>query len=139
MPLIHQDKELLSQTIQTVKLMKIAITSLMLFLCVSSYAQIKQDISPADQQSQIRKAETIVVQDVSELVNSPNSNGNRELNFGLVDFSEGATYIVNGKPLTDPESVKYMLSDEKRHLKDISISKSDEAGKRTIMIRYERP
>jgi SepF-like predicted cell division protein (DUF552 family) len=113
----------------------------MFFMCIASYAQVKENISSINQQNQMREAELIVMKDVSEVVNSPDSNRDvyKELKFTLVDFPEEATYIVNGKPLTDPESIKYMLSTEKRNIKDIFISKPDELGKRTIKIKYERP
>jgi hypothetical protein len=120
--------------------MKTALTLGIFFMCTLSYAQVKKTISRTDQQNQLRKARTIIVQDVYEVINSPNSNEDvyKQLEFRLVDFPEEATYIVNDKLLTDPESVNYMLSTEKRKLKSMFISKPDEIGKRTIKISYER-
>ena len=121
----------------------IALILIMSSLCTMAYAQSgeSKDVFPTYEQIKQGQAEITIIQEVSESVTS-RQNGNtpyKELSFSLIDLPEGATYIVNGKPLKNFESVERLLDQEKSRLVNISMGKASKDGKRIIEVNYVKP
>lgn len=118
-------------TIMRITLLLIPIS----LLSASVYAQSRKPVDAFPTYQQIKPAPGEIVDYNAPLTHFSSYGSSNHLN--LFDYPKrSVTYVVNGRPFTNPKRVKKLLNQTGVQLEQLRLGRPDEQGKRIIGIDY---